>query len=293
MGQPSVNGQIAACPICGVYEIDFRALALLSTHPERAHLLAAKVFHEKSESRPTTVSFADVEAIASTPVPLVTRRLELLLAEIIRQSNGRLAFQFALGNLALRSASYSATFEDVEALCNELQLRGALASSNHPNTGELIVGGWTLYQDLAKERATLSQAFVAMHFDTQILPLYDSGIRQAVENAGYEPLRIDRKEHDGKIDDQIVAEIRRSKFMIADFTGHRGGVYYEVGFAHGQDIRVIFTCRKDALADLHFDVRQYSTILWNRPTDLLKPLQNKILALFGAGPLNPGAKPLS
>ena len=40
-----------------------------------------------------------------------------------------------------------------------------------------------------------------------------------------------------KIDDEIVAEIRRSKFIIADFShgsdGARGGVYFEAGFAHG------------------------------------------------------------
>ena len=33
------------------------------------------------------------------------------------------------------------------------------------------------------------------------------------------------------IPSEIISEIKRSKFMIADLTGYRGGVYYEAGFA--------------------------------------------------------------
>ena len=40
-------------------------------------------------------------------------------------------------------------------------------------------------------------------------------------------------------------QIRKSKFLIADFTGQRGGVYYEAGFAYGLGLPVIWTCRKD------------------------------------------------
>ena len=36
-------------------------------------------------------------------------------------------------------------------------------------------------------------------------------------------------EHINRIGDEIISQIRRSKFLIADFTGHRGGVYFEAG----------------------------------------------------------------
>ena len=73
-----------------------------------------------------------------------------------------------------------------------------------------------------------------------------------VRAAGYDPLRIDRVEHVAKIDDEIVAQIRRSRFVLADFTGHRGGVYFEAGFALGLNLPVIWTCRQDAVDQLHF-----------------------------------------
>lgn len=157
---------------------------------------------------------------------------------------------------------------------------------------EITTKAHILHEEIAGKRAASTQAFVAMWFQESMKDAYNAGFAKAITDAGYEPLRIDRKEYEGKIDDEIIAEIRRSAFLIADFTGHRGGVYYEAGFAHGLGKRVIFTCNSDDLANLHFDVRQYNTIVWNTPSEIIAPLQNRILALFGAGPLKPDAKPI-
>ena len=100
-----------------------------------------------------------------------------------------------------------------------------------------------------QEKVNTSQAFVAMWFDDSMTEAYEKGIQPAIEDAGYKAMRIDQKEHANKIDDEIIAEIRRSRFIVADFShggdGARGGVYYEAGFAHGLNIPVIFTCHKD------------------------------------------------
>jgi nucleoside 2-deoxyribosyltransferase len=85
-------------------------------------------------------------------------------------------------------------------------------------------------------------------------------------------VRIDKKEHSNKIDDEIIAEIRRSKFLVADFTCEkekvRGGVYFEAGFAMGLGIPVIWTCAQQSIGDLHFDTRQYNHIVWDTPKTL-------------------------
>lgn len=136
--------------------------------------------------------------------------------------------------------------------------------------------------------STSTQAFVAMWFDPSMVAAYDNGIAPAIRDAGYEPVRIDRKDHNNKIDDEIIAEIRRSRFVIADFTqgnsGARGGVYYEAGFAHGLNVPVIFTCRADALIDVHFDTRQYNHIAWQDADDLRDRLAKRISATIGDGP---------
>jgi hypothetical protein len=42
-----------------------------------------------------------------------------------------------------------------------------------------------------------------------------------------------------------MAEIRRSRFVVADYTGQRNGVYFEAGFGLGLGLVVIPTCRAD------------------------------------------------
>jgi hypothetical protein len=85
--------------------------------------------------------------------------------------------------------------------------------------------------------------------------------------------------------DEIIAEIRRSAFLVADFTGHRQNVYFETGFAIGLARQVVWTCRKDQIKDLHFDIRQYNCIDWENAAELARRLRLRIEAMFCRGPL--------
>ena len=138
------------------------------------------------------------------------------------------------------------------------------------------------------QSVNLTMPFVAMWFDPSMNDAWEKGFRLAVHEAGYDPLRIDRTEHVNKICDEIVAQIRRARFVVADFThgdsGARGGVYYEAGFAHGLDIPVIFTCRADMFENLHFDTRQFNHIEWKDTEELKGKLANRIAAVIGDGP---------
>jgi hypothetical protein len=124
------------------------------------------------------------------------------------------------------------------------------------------------------------QAFVAMWYDNQVVSAYRYGIEPAVRAAGHKPLLIKDKEHANKIDAEIITEIDHSVFLIADFTGHRGGVYFEAGYAIGRGLPVIFTCRKDQMKKLHFDVRQYNCIDWKTPSELERRLRKRINAVL-------------
>ena len=153
----------------------------------------------------------------------------------------------------------------------------------------LTVPGHIHLAEIDHAVADSSQAFVAMWFDKSMDEIWEKGFRPAIEAAGYKAIRIDRKEHLNKIDDEIIAEIRRARFLVADFTqegtGARGGVYYEAGFAHGLNVPVVFTCRKDALEKVHFDTRQYPHIVWETPEDIVDRLTKRISAVLGDGPL--------
>src|SRR5205085_48812 len=117
--------------------------------------------------------------------------------------------------------------------------------------------GFKLLEDAETGGAPTIQAFVAMWFSNPTEAIYEDAIAPAIVAAGFKPFRIDKKEHTNKIDDEIIAEIRRSRFVVADFTcglfeangeirsEPRGGVYYEAGFAQGLRTPVIWTVRSD------------------------------------------------
>lgn len=150
--------------------------------------------------------------------------------------------------------------------------------------------GWQYLEEQRTKQIASVQAFVAMWFDPSMVGAYEIGIEPAILDTGYSVMRIDKKEHINKIDDEIIAEIRRSRFVVADFTSEkdkpRGGVYFEAGFAQGLNKPVIWTCRTDMIGSVHFDTRQFNHITWDTPEDLYTKLKNRIGAVLGQGPLS-------
>jgi nucleoside 2-deoxyribosyltransferase len=143
----------------------------------------------------------------------------------------------------------------------------------------ITVKGWKKIAELQKNfHEDYNQVFVAMCFKPEMEKPYINGIKKAIEDCDYRAIRIDKVEHNNKIDDKIIAEIKKSKFIVADFTWHRGGVYFEAGFAMGLGKPVIWTCRQDHLSEIHFDTRQYSHIVWENESDLYHKLYNRIRA---------------
>jgi hypothetical protein len=148
----------------------------------------------------------------------------------------------------------------------------------------LTTSGWIEVERVKQTGSQSPDAFVAMWFNENRAEYYRA-IAAAIRESGYNPIRIDRVEHINRIDDEIIARIRRSRFLVADFTGQRNGVYFEAGFMLGLGRPVIWICDKEELAKVHFDTRQYNTIDYVEPTELQKRLQVRIEAILGRGPL--------
>ena len=145
-------------------------------------------------------------------------------------------------------------------------------------TFSIAPGGWQRISDLQTESPESKRAFVAMWFSADTDTFYQQAIKPAVEQAGFDCKRIDAVEHNNKICDEIVAEIRRSRFIVADFTGQRGGVYFEAGYGMGMGLPVIWLVHKDQVDKLHFDTRQYNHIVYESAEDLKQKLYNRIAA---------------
>lgn len=242
---------------------------------------------------PTITSSVVDAAVRSRPLS-VASRLDRLL-RFLEKATPRLGDRIRLldgSDRALEALAWSesSTGPEIQWLFQVLGQNGWVSPQIHTSGFDAVVdiGGYERLEAISNRILPLTQGFVAMWFDSSVRDIYDDGIAPAIRDAGYIPMRIDRKEHNNKIDDEIIAEIRRSRFLIADFTygdgGPRGGVYYEAGFAHGLSIPVIFTVRADLIDRIHFDTRQYGHILWSQPDDLRAQLKNRISATIGDGP---------
>ena len=52
----------------------------------------------------------------------------------------------------------------------------------------------------------------------------------------------------------------------------------------GLGLPVFWACRKDDMANLHFDIRQYNCIDWENDAELEARLRRRIEAVVGHGP---------
>lgn len=134
---------------------------------------------------------------------------------------------------------------------------------------------------LQEEGENSKRCFVAMSFNPEVWNIREA-IKEAIIQTGYEVILIDEQniESDKTINDEIIANLKRCKFCIADFTLHSNGVYFESGFALGQGKKVIYTCRKDNFGSSHFDIKPLQHIIYESTDELTKMLINKIRAFI-------------
>src|SRR5262245_54278894 len=231
------------------------------------------------------ISSGDVPRLKALTKPPFRERVERYLVAVADKAQ-TLDTRFKVGEKELIGISYSDHVNDLVVIVEYLRQEG-LMTNDLTDSERLTPRGYIAADELRAKRAASTQAFVAMWFDNTTQDAWANGFQKGIAAAGYDPLRIDAKEHVSKICDEIIAEIRRSRFVVADYTGHRGGVYYEAGFASGLGLTVIPTCQKDEVNKLHFDVRQYNCIDWETPDELARRLQARVEEVIGDGPLKP------
>ncbi len=173
----------------------------------------------------------------------------------------------------------------------EKQSKVTVGSPGAAGGVQLTPKGWERFADLTRGGSSeRNPAFVAMWFGeddetrSAMKSAYDDGILPGVEDAGYHATRVDLEEHNEYIMDKILADILVAPFLVADFTGHRNGVYYEAGIARGRGIPVVNCCRRDSFKEAHFDTKQLNHIVWETPQKLRERLAYRILGTIGRGP---------
>ena len=147
---------------------------------------------------------------------------------------------------------------------------------NRTTTYTPTIKGWQAIEPTLPVGGEPDRCFVAMWFHDDLDSVYAAGFAKAVEDCGFRPYRVKEDPTNKGITDRILSEIRRSRFVVADFTGHRTSVYYEAGFAHGLGREVIGCCREGDVRDLTFDTRHLGHVVWKDSDDLRVKLAHSI-----------------
>lgn len=203
--------------------------------------------------------------------------------------------------------AYTWSHTAVREMAQELAAKGILKKDAYavdPMSFTLTIDGWREVARIRQTRGSGDQCFIASWFHDDFDVIVNSGIIPALKATGYRPMWVKGLVTEDKLDDVIIAEIRRSALLIADVTGERPNVYYEAGFARGLGISTIFCCHKswtttmpavgaivphdggklDTIVEewterLHFDTDHYQHLFYDSPEDLKERLTNRVRAL--------------
>lgn len=292
----SPHAYYGTCPRCGTVGVTFEAVADL----KRDAALRRKAqwvnlnFLQSGTNRDFWTSldfkgeqpnYISLSRVDDYPIPVKLNRWR----EHVILALAELPGSFEKRELTTENTTriWYATVHDLEWLLSQLndeQVVSFHAASADPGKGlGFIYLNYPFWQEVeriqSESRAGSTSVFVASWFsDVMDEPFY-RGIQPALKEAGYDAIWLKNVEMVDKIDDRILAEIRKARFVVVDVTGQRQAVYFEAGFSMGLGIPVIWTCRSKDLKKACFDTRQYSHIAWTDPGDLSSKLLNRIKAL--------------
>ena len=279
----------------------------------KARLTTLLVDQRRSDDEPPNLTAEMIELAKDKPDMSIGERADRLL-KYFKQRTRYMGENIDHTNREAGGCAWSESVHESEyfSLCSFLEEQQWLECTIAVGRGDPIrvpkritTQGYIHLEELRKGGLDPSKVFVAMWFGEAVNNIYDDAIKPAIKETGYKPFKINQEDYNSKVDDRIIAEIRNARFLISDFTcccpEHpkskdeaqvRGNVYYETGFAYGIKTEIIFTCCKECVDHITFDIRQYNHILWEKDKldEFKERIKKRIERTIGRGPIEQNEK---
>jgi hypothetical protein len=107
----------------------------------------------------------------------------------------------------------------------------------------------------------MKNCFVLIPFKKEFDDIYQLGIKSTCNEMNLACERVDMQIFDHSILQQIYNQIKNADILIADLTYQNPKVFYEVGYAHGLNKRVILLTKN--IQDIPFDLKHYPHIIYD------------------------------
>lgn len=110
--------------------------------------------------------------------------------------------------------------------------------------------------------------FVLMPFSKEFQDTYELGIKSACQEAGAYCERVDEQFFEESILERLYNQISKADIIVSDMTGKNPNVFYETGYAHALNKRVMLVTKE--VDDIPFDLKHYPHIVHNGSIKKLK-----------------------
>lgn len=107
-----------------------------------------------------------------------------------------------------------------------------------------------------------------MPFSDEFTDIYEIGIKPACKDSGAYCERVDEQTFVESILERIYNQIAKADIVIADMTGRNPNVFYETGYAHALNKRVILLTQN--ADDIPFDLKHYPHLVYGGKIVTLK-----------------------
>ncbi len=273
------------CPVCGKYEMSPFVPEIQAPN----HKLSAWIREQNERGDPPR--FTQEKTIASILAGMPDYRpleKQLKLLQALERQSKTPGNRVKLNHQKDYPLAFADNPNELAFYIQALEERGLVISktTKFPNTAPTVSGvtiapaGWDYLDKHASDLEEKTQAFVAMSFSDGMQSAWVDAIKPAIERAGYTAYRVDEELHSDNIIFKIMAEVKNSRFVVADVTEQKNGVYFEAGYALGLG-PVIWSVRKDDADKVHFDTAQYNQIRWESVEQLKESLYDFICAIIG------------
>jgi hypothetical protein len=129
------------------------------------------------------------------------------------------------------------------------------------------------FSNINKSSPSIPKVFIIMPFTTSLSFVYEI-IKDVVREQELKCHRVDKSAISKPVIDDIKEWLTSADLIIADLTDKNPNVYYETGFAHALNKKLILIAQSPN--DLEFNVRHIRTLFYKNPDELRRELEQAI-----------------
>ncbi|MFA5839975.1 MAG: hypothetical protein WC890_04890 [Candidatus Margulisiibacteriota bacterium] len=275
---PQNDSIYVSCDVCGEYFItnDARREVVNKEYVNDLYLFSGYIKNQNRQGNKPSIATYDLKNILSSWHPITAiEKLNQFLLFLDSQTNefGQfILFEYDKMYPIVFSKSRD-EFSSIVSAASELGYVEIKAKGF-----KLTISGIKKIEELKETNVNSKYCFIARSFLDKYDAVVINGILPALENTGFLAIDLKTKTHNNLIDNEIVASIKKSRFVIVELSEENQGAYFEAGFAMGLKIPVIRVCHETQKANLHFDASHYSTIFYSNCEELKNRLIQNIEA---------------